>query len=596
MAAQAMVGQAAPAEVEAFFDGLPQARLTPHETALRQALMDFVQARWPKPFPLSEWIDRRVGGELEIRRNEAGQEELFLRGAGQPPPSAGGATTRMDRDTFFSSLDPSAFAPEEDALRDSVFEFLARWKSRELATLTDLSNDAGVRRQTAAFLPPDVPLKEWVEQRIGGEVEFKPDARGQEIVHLTPSARPFVTAKYEQIAATAVPAGKGHGGFRQQPGRQTMPPPAQTAQLPNAPSRDAFFLGLPPSELTPGELALRSALLEYLDVWPRVCVQFGKPAGSCPLLSDLGQDPHVQRCRNNFLPPNIALKDWIDRRIGGEIELRKDDKGQFELWLRGAAPPKVKRGPSRARGREDAERRVNSMESAEDFISKLPSDAHTDAEADLRQAILDYLEDKVSPVQLSEACKDRRVSQCRSALLPPEVPLRIWIDRRIGGEVETMKDDLGRYVLQMRGGSKVEADVGPEKEQFFANLPPDGFTPDEEQLREAILDLLNTWKAKEPPTLSHAGGDPRVKKFRVKVLPKGVPVTLRDWIDRRIGGEVEMFESPTGQLHFGLRGQVNQASQARKRGAGPGADGQAPWKKGGDGRGGAPQDRSGSWN
>mmetsp|Transcript_50850 Transcript_50850/g.145311 ORF Transcript_50850/g.145311 Transcript_50850/m.145311 type:complete len:538 (-) Transcript_50850:93-1706(-) len=532
------------AELEAFFGGLPASRLTPHESALRQAIIDFAQARWPKAFPLSEWIDRRIGGEVEVRRTESGHDEVVLRQRGHEA---------RDRDSFFAGLDPVVFLPEEDALRDAIFEFLARWKSRELATLADLTSDQRVQGH-CAFLPADVTLKDWTEQRIGGEVEFKPDARGQEVIHLTPGARPFVTAKYEQLSG----AGKGQGEARQQPTQ-------------NASSRDAFFAGLPAGELTPGEVALRAALLNYIEDWPRLSTQLGKPPGACPLLSDLGQDPQVQRSRAAFLPQYVPLKEWIDRRIGGEIELRKDDKGQFELWIRGTAPAKSRRAPSpRGVKRErEAERRPAPAEFAEEFFVKLPNDVHTDAEAELRQAILEHLEGHEAPVQLSEACKDRKIAQCRSALLPPEVPLRLWIDRRVGGEVATSKDELGRYVLQIRGTGKAEGDPGPDrealKEQFFAELPPDGFTPDEEQLREALLEFLGLWKAKEPPTLSHAGGDAKVKKCRAKVLPKTTPVTLRDWIDKRIGGEIEMFEAPSGQLHFGKRGQLDTGAMPRRR-------------------------------
>ena len=135
---------------------------------------------------------RRIGEEIEVRRNETGQDELFMREAAPPAPAVrtAAADVKADPRTFFSSLDPDAFSTEEAQPRDAVLELLARWKSREQATYADLAGDPGVRRAVAAFLPPEVVLKDWVEQRIGGEVEFKADSRGQENVHLTPSARP----------------------------------------------------------------------------------------------------------------------------------------------------------------------------------------------------------------------------------------------------------------------------------------------------------------------------------------------------------------------------------------------------------------------
>ena len=46
-----------------FFDSLPASDLLPMEAALRQVLVDWLHAK-PGPFPLIEWIDRRIGGEV----------------------------------------------------------------------------------------------------------------------------------------------------------------------------------------------------------------------------------------------------------------------------------------------------------------------------------------------------------------------------------------------------------------------------------------------------------------------------------------------------------------------------------------------------
>ena len=103
---------------------------------------------------------RRIGEEIEVRRNETGQDELFMREAAPPAPAVRTAAADVTADprTFFSSLDPDAFSTEEDQLRDAVFELLARWKSREQATYADLAGDTGVRRAVAAVRPPEVVL------------------------------------------------------------------------------------------------------------------------------------------------------------------------------------------------------------------------------------------------------------------------------------------------------------------------------------------------------------------------------------------------------------------------------------------------------
>ena len=565
-------------EHEVFFNSLPGNELTPHEITLRQAILDFVNAGRPKSFPLTEWIDRRIGGEIETRRVASGQTELWMRGQAPPPANGSGKSShrsskstrrnedqaKHEKEAFFNSLNPNGFDIKEDGLRDSIFEFLAKWKSRELATLEDLEKDEKINRQRAGFMPSAVTLKDWIEQRIGGEVEFKQNSLGKDIIYITPAARPFVTQKYEQLAVGQSQV-KTHGTEK-----TPEPPNRPGSPAPRAGSiRDAFFGGLPQNELTPDELALREALISYLEDWPKPNVRLGMQ-GHCPSVTDASNNTKIRKCRNAFIPPNIDMKDWIDRRIGAEIEVRKGAKGQFEILMRGqpppAAAPKSSAGPPKAGASEPAEKAV----SPDEFISKLPQDEHTEAEAALRHALVDYLKTKRGPAQLSEACKDWHITQCQSALLPPEVPLRIWIDGRIGGEVETFKDDVGRYMLKLRNGHVDSA--GPEngeyeeaKEQFFDALPADGFTPDEEQLREALLDCVAGWKHRDPPTLSHTGRGGKIKKFAMKVLPKGGAVTLRDWIDRRIGGEIEMFDAPSGQVHFSLRGRMDQFQQSFKR-------------------------------
>lgn len=332
---------------------------------------------------------------------------------------------------------------------------------------------------------------------------------------------------------------------------------------------------------------MRQAILDFLEGWPRQ-----KPPGVYPTMSELGSDAKVRKAKEALLPSNVPLKEWIDRRIGGEVELRKQNNSeQIDVFIRGQAPPPKAPAPPGPGGRGPVPKAktpgrpqppaVSTEEATEAFLAKLPAEEHTDPEAELRQAIIDYLEaNGRGPIPLADATKDSRVKQCRIAFLPPEVPLRAWIDRRIGGEVEVAKDAKGHFTIGLRGAADVvdEPEISQQsKEEFFESLPPDGFTADEEALREALLDFLSNWKGKEPPTLAGAGGDGKVKRFRPKVLPNGVPVTLRDWIDRRIGGEVEMEDGPAGQVFFGMRGQLQVP---KKRPAEQPGGGGPPWKKG----------------
>merc|ERR1719210_2100618 len=162
-------------------------------------------------------------------------------------------------------------------------------------------------------------------------------------------------------------------------------------------------------------------------------------------------------------------------------------------------------------------------EACEAFFNSLPVDELSREELALREAVLNYLEAHTSdpsPLLLSDACKNRAIAQSRSKLLPPEVPLRLWLDRRIGGEIEVVRDEMnGVFVIQPRRANNVGITTKEGKDKFFEGLPEDKFTEDEEKLREALLGFLEHWKDREPPTLSHAGGDPEVRKSRGLVLP-----------------------------------------------------------------------------
>merc|ERR1719379_3158649 len=122
---------------------------------------------------------------------------------------------------------------------------------------------------------------------------------------------------------------------------------------------------------------------------------------------------------------------------------------------------------------------------------------------------------------------------------------------------------------------------GDKKEQFFASLPDDSFTPEEEDLRDTLLAFLGQWSGPEPPSLSDAGGDQEIRRARPLVLPKGCQVSLKDWIERRIGGEIELaMDNRSGQWLFGLRGSLEVPPAARGNAQGSrGSSGAAGYKR-----------------
>lgn len=211
---------------------------------------------------------------------------------------------------------------------------------------------------------------------------------------------------------------------------------------------------------------------------------------------------------------------------------------------------------------------------ADAFFERLPMDELSSDELELRQALLGRLEREPESTLLADISKDPGVSTARATLLPAEVPLRIWIDRRVGGEIEVNRDDKSRFVLKLRGKPSPEDDQGGEaerepaedglglveqKEAWFDSLPPDGFTPGEEQLREAVISFLGKWRDRDPPSLSDLGGSEGVKRARAAAF-KNVNVKIKEWIERRIAGEVEIIKDATDQWRVGFVGRMNHAA------------------------------------
>merc|ERR1740121_2733089 len=205
-------------EKEAIFAELPADEFTPQEAAIRAALLDMLSLR-PGMFPLMEWIDKRLGGEIKTSGPDG---EIGLQGDAAPDGP-------VDPEAFFASLPTDSFGPEEEALREAIFDFLASWKSQALAHLGDLSKDSGVKACQRSLLPPEVSLSDWVERRIGGEVELRKDSPNvPPTIVLTPVARPIVAAKYNQMvrsteqgkstpaAPPAPPSAPGKGGAPKQ--------------------------------------------------------------------------------------------------------------------------------------------------------------------------------------------------------------------------------------------------------------------------------------------------------------------------------------------------------------------------------------------
>jgi len=442
------------------FDNLPNDELTGWEQELRQALLNVLGKHRLSGFPIIEWIDRRIGGEVESRLGENDVLELFSR---NEDGDAFDVSNENPIEAFLEGLSPDSFAKPEEDLRDAIFEFLASWQSKDLATLTDLERHPLVKRSAEAFLPA-VPggfkLKYWIEHRIGGEIELRAGRRGEEIKLTQPGTEALQQKSAQLMAARAMmpppmmpphfpapmpgvppmhhyppPPMMHHGG-------SSHPPPGAGAnKLPPAPThqvnKDQWFDSLPSDKLLPAELALRQAIIKLIQTWGN-----GRKGSKPPTMNDAAADPEVRRCKSELLPSKgVRFVDWVERRIGGEIELRQTvsnrNTGQYELHLR-----------------SDDGARVSTEAIRDAFFDGLPADELTIQEQKLREALLEFLEKWPGdqPPTCTDLGKDTNITSCRKALLPPKVTHKCWIDRRIGGEIETrIVDGNGFWILGMRG-------------------------------------------------------------------------------------------------------------------------------------------------
>mmetsp|Transcript_15277 Transcript_15277/g.41854 ORF Transcript_15277/g.41854 Transcript_15277/m.41854 type:complete len:593 (-) Transcript_15277:150-1928(-) len=525
-----------------FFWSLPPDELTPPELKLRQALLDWVR-ELPRPLPIVEWIDRRIGGELETRSDTLGSVEVALRGVGFSTKSV-----ETSPETFFEKLPKDFLSTSEELLRDGIFEFLACWKSSELATLADLAGHPVVQQRQAAFLPQEVQLKDWVERRIGLEVHFSRDAKGRFVLELSPAARGHVRVKFEQLRVE---------------GRHRLVGESEQREI----SRESFFSNLPLDELLPLEIDLRQSLLDFMQRWRQ---QHQRPEGQptpSPPLSSAARDTTIVRLRSALLPPKVSFKDWVEHRIGREVELRLDAHGrQYELALVPGTLAAVTAVPGAGGGASGSATADTSagvlgraVSASDSFLNSLPPEEITELESNLRTALLGFLMASGDiPVLVTEAMKDEGILVCQKAFLPPDVPLVAWIESRVGGEVEVFKSSTGVITMKTQivpaaGDAKVEKKNQP----FFETLPTDEFTLEEEWLRKAVLGFLSSWDKPERATLSNALKSVHVELAWKALLGNHTPVPFQDWIDRRIGGEVEMRRTAGDQWELALSGSFD---------------------------------------
>eukprot|EP00971_Amphidinium_carterae_P040890 803115-Amphidinium_carterae.1 len=190
---------------------------------------------------------------------------------------------------------------------------------------------------------------------------------------------------------------------------------------------------------------------------------------------------------------------------------------------------------------------------APEFFSQLPPDDYLENETFLREKILELLARSQGGLPLLDVAADVEVDNVvRDWLQPNGVNLQAWINERMGGEVECREEPLQPIELLLR------------KDSFFGSLPLESFTQEEKLLRRALHRFLRKWSnGSRHPNLSDAGTDRDISAAKRTVF-ESTGVSLREWIDRRIGGEVETCQDTNNQINIGFKGSLRDL-QPRKR-------------------------------
>ncbi|CAJ1457156.1 unnamed protein product, partial [Effrenium voratum] len=129
-------------------------------------------------------------------------------------------------------------------------------------------------------------------------------------------------------------------------------------------------------------------------------------------LAQVKRIPTVIKFTKILLPQAVALEDWIERRIGAEVAVDSDERGQRIC--------RSMHGP------------VATKEAPPDFFSSLPKDSFLPEEERLRLAIFDFLAGWSSPdlATLNICAQHPPVAEAETAsprgARGPETSQRIW--------------------------------------------------------------------------------------------------------------------------------------------------------------------------
>ena len=303
---------------------------------------------------------------------------------------------------------------------------------------------------TNAFLPPSVTLQAWAEKRVPDHLIDTINASG--IVYVPRRRNP--KCKTRKALPESPPPSSTSGQQRQPPSSHEQQPRKRQQRSTITLESDTnkrfkndfdmtdFLSTLPENELSPEEIALRAHLILHLERKRVKAQRLGKKKkhNTAVPLSDIQPFEAIRFPLASLRLPMEYLLDWISARIQKDIEISYDDQGAALLKVTKVA-------------RDFFAEENHTF--AEHYFSSLPPEEFTTEEHTLRNTLFDYLKlwHKSSTVfpTLGIICQDPMIREIKNAAMPSRIPLRLWIEARLGQELELAAAPTGQIAVGFHG-------------------------------------------------------------------------------------------------------------------------------------------------
>jgi len=230
----------------------------------------------------------------------------------------------------------------------------------------------------------------------------------------------------------------------------------------------------------------------------------------------------------SFLPGGVGLQDWAEHRLPAEAAISANASGLAYVHP-GASSVVAGKGPSEAAGKgakKGAATFLGAAGKGPQHIGIAGKGAKKGAATFLGAAV-------ASPFQHGAAKgMKRKHEDVPPGFLPAQVKNKCSAKLAVGlGGIETQEERAAR-LAEARALREVET------ENFFASLPEDELTDEEEVLRMAVFEFLQNWTGSEPAKFADLGQGKAIQQCKKALLPESVP--FKEWIGRRLGEDIQI--------------------------------------------------------